>query len=191
MTQWHMKSGKKPSGGILKTGDRSDKKLAWRGGMPALTTLASKPLLEKGKALGGNYKFRLKKAKEVNLALPKEGKAVKAELVSILDNEADRQFARRNIITKGAVISVKADGKEFTARVSSRPGQNGVVDAIQLESWQKPQEKTKKKAKKKEKEKKKAKEEKVVEKGSEAEQKQEEKPDVEKKAEEKPKEAEK
>ena len=51
-----------------------------------------------------------------------------SETVSIEDvveNAANRDFARRKIITKGAVIRTT----KGNALVTSRPGQNGTVDA--------------------------------------------------------------
>ena len=53
--------------------------------------------------------------------------------MSVHQNDANRLFTRRNIITKGALIRVKLDGSERIAKVSSRPGQDGAVNAILVE----------------------------------------------------------
>ena len=49
---------------------------------------------------------------------------------AVEENKANRLYTRRNIITKGAIINVKINGKEQTAKVTSRPGQSGVVQAV-------------------------------------------------------------
>ncbi len=54
---------------------------------------------------------------------------VAAEITNVIENPADPNYARRNIITRGAVIETS----EGTARVTSRPGQDGQVNAVLLE----------------------------------------------------------
>ena len=75
---------------------------------------------------GGNTKTGLRTAGEANVLDPETKKMKKVKIVSVLENPADRNFARRNIITKGAIIETEI-GK---ARVTSRPGQDGVVNAV-------------------------------------------------------------
>ena len=80
------------------------------------------------RARGGGMKYTLLKAGTANVM--KGGKAQKAKIISVVDNKADSHFIRRNIITKGAIIETDL-GK---ARVTSRPGQEGVVNAVLLEN---------------------------------------------------------
>ncbi|WP_312908321.1 30S ribosomal protein S8e [Natronosalvus caseinilyticus] len=54
---------------------------------------------------------------------------VTAEITDVVENDANPNYVRRNIITKGAVI----DTSEGQARVTSRPGQVGQVNAVLLE----------------------------------------------------------
>ena len=54
---------------------------------------------------------------------------VAAAIEDVVENPADPNYARRNIITRGAII----DTSEGRARVTSRPGQDGQVNAILLE----------------------------------------------------------
>ncbi len=75
---------------------------------------------------GGNTKVRLKRVEFANVLDPETNKYQKAKILSVLENTADRNYARRNIITKGAIIETEL-GK---AKVVSRPGQDGVVNAI-------------------------------------------------------------
>jgi len=53
---------------------------------------------------------------------------VAAEILDVVENPADPNYARRNIITRGAVIETG----EGNARVTSRPGQDGQVNAVLL-----------------------------------------------------------
>jgi small subunit ribosomal protein S8e len=54
-----------------------------------------------------------------------DGETVAAEIGNVAENDANPNYARRNIITKGAII----DTSEGEARVTSRPGQSGQVNA--------------------------------------------------------------
>lgn len=92
------------------------------------TVIADKKL-KKIRTLGGNEKLRLMAAKYANVTV--EGKPVKCEILGLATNPANKDFTRRKIITKGAVLSVKSpEGKELNARVTSRPGQSGVINAV-------------------------------------------------------------
>ena len=75
------------------------------------------------KKLGGIGKFM--NFKEINVT-DKNGKTTKTEMVNVVENPANPNLVRRNVITKGAVVETKL-GK---ARVTSRPGQEGVVNGI-------------------------------------------------------------
>ncbi|MBN2067895.1 MAG: hypothetical protein JW744_05495, partial [Candidatus Diapherotrites archaeon] len=72
-------------------------------------------------------------ARKAAVTIPKEKKTVKAEIVSVTENKANRLFLRRNIVTKGCTIKVKMQGKEQLAKVTSRPGQDGIVQAVLAE----------------------------------------------------------
>jgi small subunit ribosomal protein S8e len=51
---------------------------------------------------------------------------VQADIEDVVENPANPNYVRRNIITKGALIETT----EGTARVTSRPGQTGQVSAV-------------------------------------------------------------
>ena len=59
---------------------------------------------------------------------PKTKKATKSKILSVKDNPANQHFVRRNTITKGAVVETEAG----LARITSRPGQDGVVNAVKV-----------------------------------------------------------
>lgn len=79
------------------------------------------------RTFGGNRKVKLQRTEYANV-ITKEG-TKKTKISSVVDNAANRHFVRRNIITKGAIIQTEL-GK---ARVTSRPGQDGVINAVLVE----------------------------------------------------------
>ena len=54
---------------------------------------------------------------------------VAATIENVVENDANPNYVRRNIITKGAVLETS----EGRARVTSRPGQDGQVNAVLVE----------------------------------------------------------
>ena len=74
---------------------------------------------------GNNKKTALKSIDFVNLAT--EGsKVVKTKILKVVENATNNDYKRRGIITKGAILETE-EGK---CRVVSKPGQNGIVNAI-------------------------------------------------------------
>ena len=79
------------------------------------------------KVRGNNTKTALKTIDFVNLAT--EGSKVKkVKIIKVLENSTNNDYKRRGIITKGAILEIK-EGK---CKVVSKPGQNGIVNAILL-----------------------------------------------------------
>ncbi len=131
-----MRTERKASGGIRFAKNRCTKKNAWKGSDFTATKVAEEEDKESSRSVvgrGKTTKIKQKIAKYANVTEKKSGKTSKAKIAEVLENSADRHFVRRNIITKGAVISVEIDGKEKKAKVTSRPGQNGITEAILLE----------------------------------------------------------
>ncbi len=76
---------------------------------------------------GKNSKTALKSIDFVNLATG-DAKVKKSKILKVLENATNNDYKRRGIITKGAILETQ-EGK---CRVISRPGQNGIVNAILL-----------------------------------------------------------
>lgn len=76
---------------------------------------------------GNNKKTALKAIDFVNLATG-EAKVKKTKIIKVLENATNNDYKRRGIITKGAILETEK-GK---CRVVSKPGQNGIVNAILL-----------------------------------------------------------
>lgn len=91
-------------------------------------TIVGKPSLKKVRTMGNNRKTRVKTTDLAYVVNPKDKKTTKTEIVSVVENSANIHYVRRNIINKGAIIETKL-GK---AKVTSRPGQCGTVNAILL-----------------------------------------------------------
>jgi small subunit ribosomal protein S8e len=101
------------------------KKLYEIGGQPISTTVGEDEL-KKPRVKGGQAKVKRSKASMANVTDPTTKKTSKVKINSVAENAANRHFVRRNIITKGAIIETEK-GK---ARVTSRPGQDGLVNAV-------------------------------------------------------------
>ncbi len=78
--------------------------------------------------MGGNRKVRLLQCNVANVT-DTEGKTQKATIENVKGNAANEHYVRRNILTKGSVIKTSLGD----AKITSRPGQDGVVNAVLLE----------------------------------------------------------
>ncbi|MFC7134260.1 MULTISPECIES: 30S ribosomal protein S8e [Salinibaculum] len=58
-----------------------------------------------------------------------DGEVVAADIEDVTENDSNPNYVRRNIITKGAIIETS----EGRARVTSRPGQDGQINAVLVE----------------------------------------------------------
>jgi small subunit ribosomal protein S8e len=78
------------------------------------------------KTLGGQLKVRLLRTQTAIVIDPatKTSKTVKIETVT--GNPANKNYIRRNIMTKGSIIKTEIG----SARVTNRPGQEGSINAI-------------------------------------------------------------
>ena len=90
-----------------------------------LTTI-DKPRLKIVRTRGNNRKARVKTTSIAYVIDPKTNKTTKTEIISVVENQANIHYVRRNIINKGAIIETKI-GK---AKVTSRPGQDGTINAV-------------------------------------------------------------
>jgi small subunit ribosomal protein S8e len=114
---------RKPTGGV---------KRRWRGkrafeagGQPVETTLG--PVKKRTVGVrGGSTKVVLASADWAVVTDKSTGKSSKAKLVRVVRNPANVDYQRRGVITKGAIV----DTEQGQARVTSRPGQHGVINAV-------------------------------------------------------------
>ena len=78
---------------------------------------------------GGNEKVRALRASVANVTNPKNGETKKVKIETVEKNTANPNYVRRNLLTKGAVIKTEIG----PARITSRPGQDGIINAVLLE----------------------------------------------------------
>jgi len=121
MTKWQLRSKRKKTGGLLK---RHSKKKRYQRGRDYIPTHVEATKKRTRRVRGGNSKSLALSTNIANVSV--DGKTRKAKILSVKENPADAQFVRRNIITKNAVI----DTEIGLARVTSRPGQEGFVNAV-------------------------------------------------------------
>jgi len=62
----------------------------------------------------------------VGVTDPKSGKTGKAEITRVVKNPVNADYDRRGVITKGTMIETSLG----LARVTSRPGQDGIINAV-------------------------------------------------------------
>ena len=77
------------------------------------------------KTRGGNQKTSLKTIDVVNLSVP-GSKVKKLKILKVLKNSSNKDYERRGVISKGAILETEAG----QCKVISRPGQDGAVNAI-------------------------------------------------------------
>ena len=75
---------------------------------------------------GANVKVRLLEAEFANVMDRANNTMKRAKILNVTDNSANPNYVQRNILNKGAIIETDVG----TAIVTSRPGQDGVVNAI-------------------------------------------------------------
>ena len=107
------KSTRSPSGArnVANRGKRKSE----LGRDPAETRLDEKRL-RKIRTRGGNEKLRLATGNKTKVL----------DILNVVENSANPNYVRRNIITKGAIVETA----EGNAKVTSRPGQDGVINGI-------------------------------------------------------------
>ena len=75
---------------------------------------------------GDNRKGRLMMVSVANVYDPKTRKAQKSRILTVKSNPANHNYVQRNILTRGAIVQTELG----LARVTSRPGQDSVVNAV-------------------------------------------------------------
>lgn len=100
------------------------KKKCHLGGNEILTELREEEKRIIKRTKGGNKKIKLRYAIYANVLDGKKYKKVR--ILDVIENKANLLYERRKIITKGAIIKTEIG----LAKVTSRPSQHGIVNAI-------------------------------------------------------------
>ncbi|MBI2446188.1 30S ribosomal protein S8e [Candidatus Micrarchaeota archaeon] len=128
MVQYHKFSKTKSSGSGGRRRMAADKRKANWGGFFARAKAGDKDEARPFRVRGGKSKASVHHAQHANVAVG--GKVQRVKIVTVKESPDNRHFARENLLTLGAVIETEL-GK---AKITSRPGQDGSVNAVLLQS---------------------------------------------------------
>jgi small subunit ribosomal protein S8e len=131
MSVWHGTLRKRKLTGGRKRAYRVKRK--FEAGTYAAETTLGEPKRTRSRGFGGNIKIKLLKDNQASVTDPKTGKTEKTEITRVIRNRANVDFNRRGVITKGAEIETALG----TARVTSRPGIDGVINAVLISKEEK------------------------------------------------------
>jgi small subunit ribosomal protein S8e len=123
MALWQGKPNKKSTGGRLVP---SKGKRKFEIGREKQYTKLGTQSLKQYRTCGGNVKVGMLAAEFANVVDKKTNTVKKVKITNVKTNPADPNYVQRNIINKGATIETELG----TAIVTSRPGQDGAVNAI-------------------------------------------------------------
>lgn len=123
--KWQGKSRKKETGGKRKL---ARKKRRYELGREKTTPVIGAERHKRVRIRGDNQRIRVMASNVANITDPETHETERAEIQDVLENPANPHYVRRNILTKGAIIQTDK-GK---ARITSRPGQDGCINAVLL-----------------------------------------------------------
>jgi small subunit ribosomal protein S8e len=123
MTITFKRSNRKFTGGLLKSQRKKKKRDFGSDFIPVRIGDERKKTIE---GLANLKKQRLLQANFINVTDPKTGKTQRTKILGVLEHMDNINYTRMNIVTKGCVVKTET-GK---AKVTSKPGQHGVVNGI-------------------------------------------------------------
>jgi small subunit ribosomal protein S8e len=117
------RSLRKPTGGRYKS---TNPKRLHQKANSALNTEIGSQRIKVRPTKGGSTKFGVLRTETINVYDPKKKKHFTAKLEVVKESGANRNYVRRNIMTKGTIV--KTD--KGLAKITSRPGQDKVLNGI-------------------------------------------------------------
>ncbi len=81
------------------------------------------------RSIGGKTKTKLISVQKISVANPKTKKVEVAQIETVLENKANRNYQIRNILNKGTLVKTKLG----TVKITSRPGQSATLSGILIE----------------------------------------------------------
>ena len=127
MAQWQGRSRRKPSGGRYRP---QRKKRKFEIGREQQYASIGTQRLKLYRTKGRNQKVRILAAEWANVTDTATGQTKKVKIATVKDNPSDPHFVTRNIVTRSAIIQTELG----LARVTSKPGQHGVINAVLVKS---------------------------------------------------------
>jgi small subunit ribosomal protein S8e len=93
---------------------------------PPIETQIASEKKKQQRVLGGNYKLRLFSTSFINVTDLNTNKTSKVKILRFDSNDASKDYNRRHVLTRGAVVETEL-GK---AKITSRPGQSGTMNGV-------------------------------------------------------------
>src|SRR3989454_1166461 len=129
MALWQGRSKRKPTGGRYRPFRKKRRRAI---GPEQQYAVIRGQRLKLYRTKGANRKVRILSAEFANVLDRRTSATKKVKIVTVKANPSNPNFVTRNIITRGATIPTEIG----LARVTSKPGQHGVINAVLLESAQ-------------------------------------------------------
>jgi small subunit ribosomal protein S8e len=127
MAIWQGRPKRKPSGGRIRA---ARKKRRFEIGREKQFTHLGVRKVKMYRVKGANQKARLLTVDEANVVDPETKAIKKVKILTVRTNPSNPNYVQRNIITKGATVMTELG----EAVITSRCGQDGVVNAILMKS---------------------------------------------------------
>ncbi|MCU0852169.1 MAG: 30S ribosomal protein S8e [Thermoplasmata archaeon] len=131
MAIWQGRPKRKSSGGRLRL---ARKKRKFEVGREKQFTHVGARKVKMYRTKGANSKARLLTVDSANVVDPKTKAIKKVKILTVKSNPSNPNYVQRNIMTKGATVMTDLG----EAVITSRCGQDGVVNAILLATGEKP-----------------------------------------------------
>jgi small subunit ribosomal protein S8e len=124
MGVWHGKTGRRVTGARVK---KSRGKKKYEMGHSPTETVIGEVKRRTVNSKGIHHKKRpALRVKDVNVTDTKKNQTFRVEIQEVEKNPANLDYQRRKVITRGTIIKT-AKGR---AKVTSRPGQDGIMNAV-------------------------------------------------------------
>lgn len=144
MALWQGRSNRKITGGRYRP---NRKKLRREIGREKQYTSIGERRVKSVRTRGNNRKAKLLSDLVANVLDPKANTTTRGKVITVMENASDPNYVRRNIITRGAIVQTDSG----YAKITSRPGQVGILNAVLVEYTPPVSRKKKKKSARKKK----------------------------------------
>jgi small subunit ribosomal protein S8e len=133
MAIWQGRPKRKPSGGRIRA---ARKKRRFEIGREKQFTRLGERKVKMYRVKGANQKARLLTINQANVVDPKTKAIKKVKILTVMTNPSNPNYVQRNIMTKGATVMTELG----EAVITSRCGQDGVVNAMLMKPSEAPAE---------------------------------------------------
>jgi len=142
MALWQGRSNRKITGGRYRP---NRKKLKREISRELQSTVIGDRRVKAIRTRGNHRKYSLLADHFANVMDPKTSKAKRSRIITVVENPADPNYVRRNLLTRGAIVETDSG----YAKITSRPGQAGILNAVLVPYTPPPSKKKGKKGAKK------------------------------------------